>query len=70
MRFLFFLLIIGIVYYFVKYIFRGLFAAPKKKPFKAEKHKPHINIKEEDIVEAEFEEIEVDKETTEKDKTE
>jgi cell division protein YceG involved in septum cleavage len=58
MRLIFFLLIIGIVYYFVKYIFKGLFFSAKRPPVQSKGEEHHINIKKEDIVEAEFEEIE------------
>ena len=64
MRTIFFLVIIGIVYFFIKKIFNGLFPRRPAADFESRGAKKHVEINKEDIVEAEFEEIE------EKDKTE
>ncbi|RMD50412.1 MAG: hypothetical protein D6830_02760 [Ignavibacteria bacterium] len=59
MRFLFFLFVIAIVYYFVKKIFKGLFGvSSQSRPVNRETGEQRIKINKEDIVEAEFEEIE------------
>ncbi len=64
MRFIFFLILISIVYFFVRRIFKVLFSYQREKKFDAETKKKHVNINKEDIIEAEFEEIE-EKEKTE-----
>lgn len=63
MRFLFFLIVGFIAYFFIKYIFKGLFSSNANKNA-TESRSAKSKIDDKDIIEAEFEEI-VDTEKTE-----